>query len=317
MDKAEQFIPVQRDYLIKNTILNFDLYGQKGSEYHLIRRSFLPIIDRVFQDIEDKTDGKVFIRIDSLNDYHTYLEENLDVLLNITSVSQIEKAGILFKIGSNIAEKAYAKPNDIDILKRCKEVVENMISYFRSGSDAFMQFEAAVPVDYELHTHCLNVAALSLQLAIESGIENNSQLTDLGLGALLHDVGMTIVPNKIRTKTGPLTDREYMMVKKHVLWGYNILKETGFLSEEALMPVLEHHERIDGRGYPSRKIGDDLHTFGKIVAIAVVFDAMNTNRSYKNAVTSFPALKEMLAMDGAFDPQLIKTFIKMMGRPQK
>lgn len=316
MREPASYIPIQSEYLIKNTILNFDLYLCEGQQFNLLRRSYLPIVDDLFEEIDGKGEGNIYIRSMEIDNYHSYLEENLDVILTNPSISLFEKAEILLKIGGKVTDVTFSHPKNVDNLKRCRDIIECMLEFFNCGRDAFMHFEVAVPIDYKLHTHCLNVAALSIKLAQEVGINERSDLINLGLGALLHDIGMTIVPNKIRTKSGKLTEREYMMVKKHVAWGAAILRDIDFLHEDVLIPVWEHHERIDGKGYPSRKTGDQIHIFGKIAAIAVVFDAMNTNRPYRNALTSFPALREMLTIEGAFDAHLLKTFIKMMGKTQ-
>ncbi|MCP4632809.1 MAG: HD domain-containing protein [candidate division Zixibacteria bacterium] len=311
--ESGNFQPVHHNFLLRNTIINFDLFGVEGGKYNLIRRSFLPVIDELFKEIEENTAGKVYIRNSDLENYQAYLEENLDAIVNNKGVSVQEKASMLIDIGKRITKQVYGNPKNIDYLKRCHGLINNLITYLDCNENALLYFEEVIPDNYQLHVHCLNVSILSLALGMEMGIKDSNELIDLGLGALLHDVGMTIVPQVIRSKTDKLTDREYIMIRKHVSWGANILEESKFLSKKALIPIWQHHERIDGNGYPFRIRGDELDLFGKISAITVVFDALNTNRPYRKAISSFPALKEMISIKGAFDPKVLTVFVKMMG----
>ncbi|HHI03532.1 MAG TPA: HD domain-containing protein, partial [candidate division Zixibacteria bacterium] len=130
---------------------------------------------------------------------------------------------------------------------------------------------------------------------------------------LLHDVGKTKVSEAILNKPGPLTPMEMGFIKKHPKWGYEILKKTDLISEDSYYPILQHHERENGTGYPYGLMADEIHPFGKIVAIADVFDAMTTERVYRQAVNSFPALKEMYLDMGAFNRTLLEQFTKLMG----
>ncbi|MCK4461344.1 MAG: hypothetical protein KAW46_06040, partial [candidate division Zixibacteria bacterium] len=114
-------------------------------------------------------------------------------------------------------------------------------------------------------------------------------------------------------KKGALTPDEWKLVKKHPQWGFEIILKTDLIPHESHYPILQHHERECGSGYPHALKAGEIHPYGKIVAIADVFDAMTTKRVYRHAVDSFPALKEMYEESDAFDKELLDQFIRMMG----
>ena len=165
-------------------------------------------------------------------------------------------------------------------------------------------------VDEYTYTHCLNTAFYSMLIAkwmnfTERGISKVIQ------AGLLHDIGKTQIPVEILNKRGILTRDEFECVKKHTVLGYQILESLGDVDPDIKWAVLHHHERIDRSGYPFRAAPDDVGIFAKIIAVADVFDAMTSDRSYKKRVTPFDAF-EMYQTVGVsiFETKVLRTFIK-------
>lgn len=156
--------------------------------------------------------------------------------------------------------------------------------------------------------HSVNVGVLSILTGITLGY-NRDRLCQLGLGAVLHDLGKTMVPPEIINKPGPLTPVEFEEVKKHSIYGANLIKKTGW--DGALIPIvaLQHHERYNGQGYPKGMKGDEIHEFARIVAVADTYDAITADRVYKKAVLPHEAF-EMMAGSGdyLYDFDIIKAF---------
>ena len=153
----------------------------------------------------------------------------------------------------------------------------NDIVFYGSGADS-------------IYRHCINVAALCNLLGRWIGLEDKKILL-LTYSGLLHDIGKTQIDSKILSTTNPLSEEELKIVKSHPLLGYNIVKEINFLDKSVSQGILMHHERVDGSGYPLGLEGDKISTFGKIIAIADVFDAINSNRSYRKKKLPFEALE--------------------------
>ena len=132
----------------------------------------------------------------------------------------------------------------------------------------------------------------------------------LTLAGLLHDVGKMLVPKEILTKNSKLEDGEYNIIKSHSIKGYQAIKDSP-VDIRVKYAVLMHHERCDGSGYPNGFVADQIDDFAKIVAIADVYDAMTSNRKYRNAVCPFDVV-ENFERDGflKFDPGYLMTFME-------
>jgi HD-GYP domain-containing protein (c-di-GMP phosphodiesterase class II) len=148
--------------------------------------------------------------------------------------------------------------------------------------------------DYYTYTHSVNVGVTAIILAKELfRTSDNHNLHELGAGFFLHDLGKVNIDPAIINKPGRLTDAEMGQMRTHPYKGYKILQEADALSDECRHIVLEHHERHDGAGYPKGMKGDEIHLYGRICAVADVFDALTAERSYKQALGRYEALKLM------------------------
>lgn len=137
------------------------------------------------------------------------------------------------------------------------------------------------------------------------------ELLQLTTAALLHDVGKMLIPESILNKPGKFTDEEYSIMKKHTIYGYEILKETVGITYRQALVALQHHERMDGSGYPLGIRKDNIDLFSRIVAVADVFHAMTSNRVYRNHSPFYEVLAEMgKNMFKTLDPAITMLFIE-------
>ncbi|MDB5103477.1 MAG: metal dependent phosphohydrolase [Fibrobacteres bacterium] len=203
------------------------------------------------------------------------------------------------------------------------EIASNSIvrSIVGSFMDTFMKDRnlllnlAAAPYkghDY-LYDHSLKMCLLSLALASESGY-SRSQAIEIAQGALLADVGMMLVPERIRLKRGKLTDGELFEMKKHPMLGLSLLEHIHGLSEAVLIIPYQHHERISGNGYPDNRSGSMVSRFSRIVSIADVYTALINQRTYRDSLVPYQAMVSLLSMggNGQLDGEHIKSFLKAM-----
>lgn len=146
--------------------------------------------------------------------------------------------------------------------------------------------------EYLLH-HSLHVAVLAGILARWLGYDNKV-LAQVIVAGLLHDIGKMKVPDSIINKPGQLSSEEMDTVKLHTVRGYNMVKESRTLSKEVLCGILQHHERVDGQGYPIGLTGETIHQFAKIIAVADCYDAMTSDKVYGKKRTPFEVI-EILA----------------------
>lgn len=156
----------------------------------------------------------------------------------------------------------------------------------------------------------------SVNVAVYAGILGTwlhwtpEKIRELVVAGLLHDIGKVNIPVRILDKPGKLTPEEMSVMKQHVLFGYEFLRDTTDISELVKRGVLEHHERLDGSGYPSGLAGDQISEIGRIIAVADVYDAMTSKRVYREAISPIVAMRELYqTMFGAMDAKICLTFI--------
>lgn len=167
-------------------------------------------------------------------------------------------------------------------------------------------------LDSYTYQHSVNVAVISLIIGMQLQL-SKAELYSLCLGALLHDIGKVFIPNEIIQKYDKLTEVEYNIVKEHSLKGYEYLKGSPDISAPARIIALEHHERINGYGYPECLKGNDINKLAKIVAIADVYDALTSDRPQRRALSPNEALEYIMAGGGTlFDYNMVLAFSKVV-----
>jgi HD-GYP domain-containing protein (c-di-GMP phosphodiesterase class II) len=171
--------------------------------------------------------------------------------------------------------------------------------------------------DFYTYTHSVGVGVLGIGLAKALFKDStNHDMRALGAGFFLHDVGKVGIDPSIITKPGKLTFEEMQEMKRHPALGFKLLHETRQLTEEAKTIVLQHHERVDGSGYPKGLRGGDIHIYGRICSIADVYDALTSDRPYRKKMPPFAALKIMQdEMIHHFQVDLFQKFVLMFQSP--
>lgn len=157
--------------------------------------------------------------------------------------------------------------------------------------------------------HSINVAVICGILGKWLGY-TGTELTDLVLAGLLHDVGKTQIPLEILDKPDTLSPEEMKIMQNHTLLGYKLIKDNKELSPQVTYAVLQHHERMDGHGYPFQVTTDQLHQYARILAIADTYDAMTSDRVYHNKMTPFAVVETMASeMYDKLDPTICTVFL--------
>ncbi|MGK4475936.1 HD-GYP domain-containing protein [Aeromonas molluscorum] len=192
-------------------------------------------------------------------------------------------------------------------------VAEEMVDTMFSHGDAMLCLARIRAKDAYLMEHSMNVAILLANFGRYLGLERNV-LKELTLGGLLHDVGKIMTPDAVLNKPGKLTDEEFAIMREHVVHSHDILKATTGITPTMLEVAANHHERLDGSGYPRSLQGEQLSLYTRMSAIVDVYDAVTADRVYKQGMQPTQAFRILLK--GAvthFDEGLVTRFIKCMG----
>lgn len=169
-------------------------------------------------------------------------------------------------------------------------LVENIMDDLAAMEDAMIMLMNINSMDQYLYRHSLNVCIYTILLGQIHGY-SKEELTTLGLGALLHDIGKTKLPLSLLNKPASLSDEEFKLMKTHTDMGFKILKDEPGIPLIAAHCAYQHHERLDGNGYPRGIKGNEIHEFAQWIAIADAFDAMTTHRVYRSAMLPHQALE--------------------------
>lgn len=196
--------------------------------------------------------------------------------------------------------------------EKITETVSKMVNSVFRNQDALTSLARLKSFDDYTFAHSVNVCILSLTLGRHLGLSKEG-IQDLGVGAILHDIGKMLVPEAILNKPGKLTDEEFDEIKKHTFFGSTVLSSTA-IKEESMYVALQHHEKYDGSGYQGGLAKKDIHLYARIATVADVYDAMTSNRVYQKGMPPEEALKKMYLMRGAhFEPELVERLIKCLG----
>lgn len=160
--------------------------------------------------------------------------------------------------------------------------------------------------------HSINCAVLICGFGLYLGF-NKDTVTQMTLGALLHDIGIAKVSKVILEKPGKLSNNEMSVVRKHVTWGYNMCKRDGLNNPIIIDMTVNHHERLDGSGYPRGITKDKITKLARITAIIDIYDAMTGDRPYKKSDLPIEALRYLMSKKEQFDQELVQSFIKYLG----
>ncbi|MBN1837200.1 MAG: HD-GYP domain-containing protein, partial [Spirochaetales bacterium] len=217
----------------------------------------------------------------------------------------VEKVDLVFQ---DITDGTYLHHEPIDAL------VGDLLEVVRNNRNEFIQLILlGERVERKLSAsavNCLVVAAVigqSMKLA-------GHRLVQLATGALLHDVGMLKVDRELLNRDSRLSAEEINRVRTHTVTGYQVISRDMRYPEDIAVAALQHHEHWDGRGYPRHLRGEDIHLFGRIVGVADTYEAMVSERPYRNATIAYSAMKSILSDNGKrFDPQVLKAFLESMG----
>lgn len=218
----------------------------------------------------------------------------------------------------NVSETKQVVGQIIDEVVKNRVILENLEDYTPVNfvvdqmimeQDVFENVENLRNYDEYTFVHCVNVCVMATIIGLAFRYDQKS-LQELGIGALLHDVGKVKIDKSIINKPGKLTEEERKEIEKHTFYTYEMLRQRKDLSHLSALIAYQHHERYDGYGYPAGLKEKEIHLYSRIVAVADVYDALVTDRSYRPKMHSYEAAEIIQGSSGThFDPWVVKAFM--------
>jgi HD-GYP domain-containing protein (c-di-GMP phosphodiesterase class II) len=190
-------------------------------------------------------------------------------------------------------------------------IVEQLMKTFVNDRNILLNLASVKPLgeDY-LYNHSLNVSLIAMNIAAASGY-NEKQVFEIGLAAVLHDVGMLLIPAEIRSKDGRLTPDEWYEVQKHPVLGLHLLERIARLPPVVPIVVYQSHERENGSGYPRQRNSRLIHAYAKIIHCADIYEALSAPRSYRPAMPPYTCMERLVKMarQGLLNGDFMKAFL--------
>lgn len=282
-------------------------------------------MDTLAEDIFNQYGAVLLPQKTELNAY--IIQKLMDMGIEYISVSERTPKNQQATKGFHIFEKKYKhcvnkmKHLVVELIRGGKvefdtinSLAESIISIHARPEYIIQCLSSVRDTDDYTYYHCINVSLYAMLVAGWLNLTRCDIQTALTAG-LLHDVGKSKIPGKILNKTEKLTFEEFEMIKRHTVYGYELLKDDTRIADEIKDAVLMHHERENHSGYPLQKGGNELGIHTKIVAVADVYDAMTSNRPYKKAKTPFEAFEELLTICvGTLDVHVTDTLVNNLSR---
>lgn len=238
-----------------------------------------------------------------------YIEDDIskDIEVN-TMISDELRMSTMRSLNKVIEHAATVSPTTKapDISRQVESIVDELFA----NKDVMVNILDLSGYDDYTCSHSLNVAILSIVLSMGMGFPR-SETIGIGTGALLHDIGKVFVPKSILLKNSRLTDEEFGIIKKHPADGYQYIYKRYNIPLRYCDTILDHHEKYDGGGYPNGKKGTDISLFGRVCAVADVYDALVSKRPYRDALPPCECVEYVMGAAGTqFDPRVVDVFAR-------
>lgn len=237
-----------------------------------------------------------------------YINDELSEDITVTEVISEELKMRTIKSIKNLMKPSRSKKQVQSSFKIIESLMENIVDEISGNEDIMVNMmDLRVASEYTFY-HSVNVCVLSMVIGVALKLKKED-LYLLGTASLLHDIGKIYTPNEILDKPAKLTYEEFETIKQHSQNGYRYVKENLYINTKVYVGIQQHHEKYDGTGYPLSIKGNKISLFGRIIAIADVYDALVSDRPYRKGVLPSEAIEYIMGGGGTmFDQSLVKVF---------
>jgi HD-GYP domain-containing protein (c-di-GMP phosphodiesterase class II) len=313
------YVPVRLAALksIDTTAVDLFLQYERRRAPVLYCRSGTRLDQQHFLDLADSGVEHVYVCRD---DFHLFCSNVLEVLekyLQQDAVPQTEKFAALQVAFAVEIEHTMRLVDSGRIRSLSERISRDLVTLFSTSEVLPRDLFRIARHDFNTFTHVTNVASYSVILAEELGIRDRLELEQIATGAMLHDIGKRFIPAEILVKTGLLEPEERELVETHPLRGYEELYDRPGLCFGQLMMVYQHHEHVDGSGYPVKILANEIHPWAKLLTVVDCFDAMTARRPYRRPATLECVFDYQRQRAGTFfDREVVECWISAMSKTE-
>ncbi|HUE16993.1 MAG TPA: HD domain-containing phosphohydrolase [Planctomycetaceae bacterium] len=303
-------IPVLRDFrwsmYLRNAVTErFRLYRAGGTE---LKTSDL-------RRLSDAGITTVYLDASDYSGFQDQLRASLKQVVSDERFPLAQRFSVVNEVVRGVLRETFCRGNVDRAVEQTIELADHVVDLVCRDDLIASELQSVLHFDYSTFTHSANVAYYTVMLAHALGHSDRAILTRIGTGALLHDIGKLGIPEPILSKPGRLSPVEWNVLRNHPALGLMSLKNQDPLEFGQLMMVYQHHERIDGSGYPVRLAGNDIHEWARICAVVDVFEALTSDRPYRRPLSTVAALETIEQTDGRrLEPEYLQCWKTTISR---
>lgn len=213
-------------------------------------------------------------------------------------------------VTSMFGEARMGKAVDTAVARKMVDEISDSVA---RNAGALLSLARLKTADDYTYMHSVAVCALMVALARQLGLDEQQTRT-AGMAGLMHDLGKALMPNEVLNKPGKLTEQEFAIMKGHPVEGHRLLLQASEIDDITLDVCLHHHEKTDGSGYPDGLKDEQISLYAKMGAVCDVYDAITSNRPYKNGWDPAESVRKMAEWaEGHFDQRIFQAFVKSLG----
>jgi HD-GYP domain-containing protein (c-di-GMP phosphodiesterase class II) len=312
---AQSYCLITPEFLYKTCVPEFKIYSkvaENDEDYSQVAVYTSGAHQNILAMMTMDPGRQYFINENTLVQYYSERIKKLKVNLSKMGLPPIDQIKALYQLASEIMQEYYEKGASAKIFRTLEEIAEMLDPCILSNNISFIDIFKITAKENLFHAHSVNVGFYSLMLGNAFKM-NDFARRELFLGCMLSDVGKKTIPDAIKLKKGILTPEEFKEIRKHSAVSRKILNDLRCYSENILRMAGEHHEKLNGTGYPKGLSGESIALSAKICSLMDVFSALTSDRFHRpryNPMQAMAIIKN--EMTGSFDDRIFVNFVKSL-----
>ncbi|MFZ5432382.1 MAG: HD-GYP domain-containing protein [Calditrichota bacterium] len=287
---------------------------RRGTRYLLYKAADTELSAQKRRELMENGVTTLYVRDDDAGVYYEFVDRTVGQVVASEKISMEEKSKVLYQTSQALVKSTFERPQSPMLIATNEKIVTHTVSMLVAEPTVLRTMVSLFAFDYSLYTHSVHVSVLATGLLLDLDKRPADNLRDLAMGFLLHDIGKSRVPSDILRKPGMLTPWEIRQMEKHPEHGSSLMQHHEKIHPRALEIIHDHHELLDGSGYPRHLSRDSLSLETRICSVADVFDALTSHRVYKPAMRAYDAIQSMLTrMKGKLDQEIVQHLIHQLG----
>lgn len=305
--ELRSMLPIAAGTLTPVETLEFDLFVRSDTNKAVLFRGRGDALQK--RDLSRLAESSVVTLYIHVAEHEDYCRHLRDVMLDNEELPSDQRLQVVTAVNRSVFETAFASPNVNRYVEFAETLGDDLADVFSNSQFTLRDLTRLLSHDYYTYTHVANVTNYCLILATSWAGPDRDLLRQIAIGALLHDYGKRFIPPAILNCTSKLTPQQWQVIQRHPTDGFREFATRDDVDWGQLMMIYQHHERLDGKGYPVGVGGSDIHEWARLCKVADVFDALTAERPYRKADSPSRVLEYMASKVGEeFDEEMFRCF---------